>query len=407
MNSISRKYIRVFEHETLKYGNERPISESQFNALVKFNDKNENKYFTIVHKGIKFKQYVGVIRVDDLTIEILPKIDKDKDRELAHNFLIDLLKKCKKLEISSISKTNLKIRYNNLLEYYLQLYLDELYILAKNGFVKKYRFEEDNLPVLKGKLLTTEQINKNGIHKERFCIRYQKYDFNHLLNQILMEAFYIIPQITNNQSLLANHQQLQLILPEIRKSKLSSNFAERIKYDRKTQRYHNAIELAIMIISNYNPDIIHGRNNLIAILFDMNKLFEEYIYRVLKKAVDDETKVELHRRKQFWKSKLILPDILVTKSDQKFIIDTKWKTVTKKNPADSDLKQMYVYNEYFDTKESILLYPRSAQSEPTSAYYHTKSHSCRMEFVDLVKEGKLNLNIGKDISELIFDYSKL
>lgn len=401
MNRKPTKYIRVFEHEILKYGKERELSESQFNALVKFNDKNENKYFTIVHKGIKFRQYVGVIRVDDLTIEILPKIDKDKNDELAHNFLIDLLKKCKKLEISSISKTNLKIRYNNLLEYYLQLYLDELYVLAKNGFVKKYRFEEDNLFVLKGKLLTTEQIKKNSIHKEKFCIRYQKYDYNHLLNQILIEAFNIIPKITISQPLLANHQQLQLILPELDAVKIKSGSLSNIKYDRKTQRYRKAVELAIMIISNYNPDILQGRNNLIAILFDMNKLFEEYIFRVLKRAIDENTKVEMHKRKQFWKSKLILPDILVTKSDQKFIIDTKWKTITEKNPADSDLKQMFVYNEYFDTEESILLYPRTTQSEPTSAYYHTKPHSCRMEFIDLVKDGRLNQQIGIELINML------
>lgn len=122
---------------------------------------------------------------------------------------------------------------------------------------------------------------------------------------------------------------------------------------------------------------------------------------MLKKAAGSELKVELHKRMQFWRNKLILPDILVTSGSKKFIIDTKWKTISEKNPADNDLKQMFVYNEYFDTKESILLYPRTKQSQPAQAKYQTKQHGCRMEFVDLVKGGIVNKNIGREILNLI------
>jgi 5-methylcytosine-specific restriction enzyme subunit McrC len=74
--------IQVFEHQTLHYGrmyNDVGFTVNHFNALAKLNELHENKYFTVVHKGIKFAQYVGVVQIEDLCIEILPKADNDSD----------------------------------------------------------------------------------------------------------------------------------------------------------------------------------------------------------------------------------------------------------------------------------------------------------------------------------------
>ena len=63
--------IQVFEHQTLYHGREYDtvlFKEKHFNALAKLNEYHDNKYFTVVHKGIKFSQYVGVIQIDGLCI---------------------------------------------------------------------------------------------------------------------------------------------------------------------------------------------------------------------------------------------------------------------------------------------------------------------------------------------------
>jgi 5-methylcytosine-specific restriction enzyme subunit McrC len=41
------------------------------------------------------------------------------------------------------------------------------------------------------------------------------------------------------------------------------------------------------------------------------------------------------------------------------IIDTKWKIPENNKPTDSDLKQMYIYNEYWKSRNAITTISRS------------------------------------------------
>lgn len=78
-----KKLIRVFEYEKLHLEGYKNglLSVPQFDALVKYNQKNDSRFFTVIHKGIKLKQYVGVIQVGKLTIEVLPKADRKQASE--------------------------------------------------------------------------------------------------------------------------------------------------------------------------------------------------------------------------------------------------------------------------------------------------------------------------------------
>ncbi len=144
---------------------------------------------------------------------------------------------------------------------------------------------------------------------------------------------------------------------------------------------------------------------MLTLLFDMNKLWEEYIFRILHKYKPATYKVSYQNSDKFWENKRIKPDILVTNEDgENFIIDTKWKITTSNKPSDQDLKQMFVYNLHWGSQKSMLLYPQVDQKDSEFGNYkfkyNDKLNQCKLGFVSLLDSGRIKK--GKNLSDEIF-----
>jgi len=414
MSNARKNLIQVFEHEPLKINYEDKFKEHHFDALVKFNDKNKNKYFSVGHRKISFSQYVGVIQVKDLTIEILPKADKFEEKiakEKRRQALLEMLKTCKFIKLESISNAYLKLRSSSLLDLYFDLFLNEVGKLVRHGLSKKYRKIKNNLEALKGKIDFKNHIKHNYIHKERVYCEYQKYDRNNLLNQILLKAVTILLQTSTNPGILSRAKRVLFDLDNIDLINVSEENFSKVVLDRNTERYKVALEIAKLIILNYSPSIQSGREDVLAILFDMNKLFENYIYRKLKQLekTHHQLRIREHRklRKNFWGTRGIKPDILVEniETNKNLVIDTKWKILKEPKPSDEDLKQMFVYNHYYNSKLSILLYPKVYFDTIPKKPYHpynvaNEKINCQLGFIDLFDEKQ---NLRKDLGKNIYD----
>jgi 5-methylcytosine-specific restriction enzyme subunit McrC len=171
------------------------------------------------------------------------------------------------------------------------------------------------------------------------------------------------------------------------------------------------MQIAKMLLLNYRPDITSGTENVMAILFDMNTLWEEWVYRRLKREEGAFSITVLRQQStDFWKGehlprhKTIRPDIVIKTADGKtIIIDTKWKLVNDLTPADDDLKQMFVYNLYWQCSQSILLYPATDEGASRLGNYVQlpqlggASTSCRIITQSIFKDGKIDADFGKRI----------
>ncbi len=381
---MKNKTIQIFEHQKLRVGQFDCFKQIHFDLLVKYNEKNDNKYFDVGHKKIIFKEYVGVIQVAGTTIEILPKADKGNDTAKWQAILLNMLKECRQLETQSISSASLKLKSNSILDLYFELFLKEVEYLIHTGLVKKYRRTSNNLNVLKGQLNIPKQISKNLIHKERFYTNYTIYDKNHLLHQIIYKTLNVINKINNSSYLKDRLNRLSLDFPQQKDIKVDYKTFERIKFDRKTNRYENAINIAKLILLNYSPDIISGRDNVLAILFNMNDLWEQYVLVKLQKyANKNNLKVLGQTAKRFWNYRLLKPDILLIKDSEKYIIDTKWKNVSKKEVSTEDLRQIFAYNEFWNAKKGMLLYPDINNISDFDGEYKNRedNHFCKVGFI--------------------------
>lgn len=194
---------------------------------------------------------------------------------------------------------------------------------------------------------------------------------------------------------------MQVLFPEVSNLRVTSATFQKVKYNRKTASYRPVIEIARLLLLNYSPDIRNGQQHILAILFDMNVLFEEYIYRLLKRAASKDILVSRQRSKRFWEYKLIRPDILVKKGDQTIVVDTKWKILDFAKPSDADLKQMYVYHHYFAAQQTILLYPEVSGIKGELGQFHIpkeEAYSCKVSFTSIIDEnGLLDREAGQGI----------
>jgi len=412
--SRDKNIIQVFEHHTLKVDDTAKFNLVHFNALEKYGYKTKEKYFSVGNKRIKFNNYVGVIQVKNLTIEILPKADHGTDdqhsKDKWHNALISMLQECKLIKLNAISNAKLKLKSASILDLYYDLFLSETETLFKHGLRKNYRIKTENLNKVKGKILFTKHISLNAFHKERFYIEHKIFDANNKLNQILYKALTVLKSIAHNPNHNIRINKLLLNFEGITDQNITSRWFEKLKFDRNTERYRQALTLAKLIILRYSPDLKGGNENVLAIMFDMNLLYENYIYRKLKSIQSNSEipaiQIKEQNRTPFWESRGLRADILLETNGKRFVIDTKWKLLNGDKPSDNDLKQMFAYNLHYETDLSILLYPKTSINTADKKPFRNikfKTQNCQVAFTDLFnKDGNLEKNLGLNIyNELI------
>ncbi|MBL7704913.1 MAG: hypothetical protein JNM21_05120 [Taibaiella sp.] len=391
------KILRVFEHTKVKYDDNGDFKKSHFDNLVLFNEQHKNKYFTIIHKGILFNSYVGVIQSGNLILEILPKVDNqpetDNTKLLWQDILIRMLKVCNYLKVDNVSEASLKKRYNSLMDIYFEMFISEVENLVRSGLIKKYQKNQNNSTALKGKLLFSKNIQKNLTHKERFFCEFQEYNKDHLIHQILLRALSILdtfPHIGFQDRI----NRLLLVFSDYKQVNIASSHFESIVYNRKNKVYSKAIEIAKMIILNYSSNLNGGKTLMLTLLFDMNNLWEEFIHKILHKHNFQSLLINAQSSKTFWANKTIRPDIVIEKESKTIVVDTKWKVIQNNNPSDDDVKQMFAYNLVFKAERSYLLYPRVNQMDSDYGEY-TYIHKdlggnwCKTIFVDVVHNNEM------------------
>jgi 5-methylcytosine-specific restriction enzyme subunit McrC len=409
----SNKVIQVFEYETLRVET-NGFTNSHFDLLAAYIDKRQDQYFQLGYRSIRFTNYVGVIQVQDLVIEVLPKTGRVSDKEVWREVLIDMLKISGFLNVTATSNALLKLRKGTLLDLYYQIFLNQCRQLLNEGLSRQYVQQTSNRKALKGRLIFNEQLKHNLIRKERFVTSAQDYTINNLLNQILRKALTILRNVSDNAGHRRDTTALLDQLDDISDRNFSRETFARITFNRATERYRTAIWIAELIILNYLPDVRGGNRAVLAIMFPMEELFEVYVARMLKNASRGTGfKIGTQKVQQFWRpergrAKTIRPDIVIDWKDEigshRVVLDTKWKIPRDKRPGDADLKQMFAYNKYLKAESSNLVYPEVGSStHHNGAFIGDDNGGCSMWYIPILDKDakKLNLQIGATLHTLI------
>lgn len=358
-----KNHICVFEHERLKVNTKEKFSVSHLLALQKYHGDKGTPFYSLIHNGVKFNSHVGVIKVGELSIEVLPKADKNStSKDTWRNLLIDMMRAVGLFNIHAPTTSALSIKTNFILDLYFDLFLREVEYLFHKGLIKKYRKTEGNKFALKGNLLFSKHIQQNLVHQERFYVRHSTYDQEHLLHQLLYKTLLLLKRTNTNTALKSRIGALLLHFPEMKDLTVTEATFNKIVYNRKTENYQEVMKIVRLLLLNYHPDLSLGHNDVLALMFDMNTLWERFVFVSLRKNFDESIKVKAQNTEHFWRptggrSCKMKPDILITNGGTHIVLDTKWKNIGKGRPSIEDLRQMYVYADLFEAQKVALVYP--------------------------------------------------
>ena len=394
--------ITSFEHQklTVQAGG---MSEEVLQSLEHYYGSAGTPYFDLIHKGVRFNHHVGVIQVGSTVIEVLPKVDQlgVAGEATWKKVLIEMLRITQGIKARSTSESELAIKRNSILDLYTELFVEECETLSHRGLVKQYVRRKENSKALKGRLDLSKHIRQNLVHKERFLVEYDAYDQNHLLNQILKKTLEVLAETTRDGYLINRIRNQQLYFMGMDNIRVHEDLFSRISLNRQTQGYKRALNISKMILMNYHPDITMGRENVLALMFNMNELWERFIAQQIRKGLNDQYQVNTQFRKLFWttgkRSKYLIPDIhLQSRSNPEydFVIDTKWKIPKDLIPTDQDLRQIFAYNSLFNTKKGILLYP-GTDNAVVGQYRTSQGGTCDVLTINIMDEFGEKLVLGE------------
>lgn len=400
--------VQVFEHTTVRIGEalrtadggEHVLSAAHHLALASFADATADRYLTCGRRTVRFGSYVGLLQLGNLGIEILPKADRHEAGGYGrwHRALVRMLRVVGDLGLEAHDEARLRLDPGRLFDLFIRRFLDECERLVHEGLAKGYRTQEENRTAFRGRLRVADHVRRNAVNAARFYVASPVYDHWNLPNLALHEALRLVEGLPIAASACARARGLRHAFPDLPPWHPDPRALDRYRLTRNTARYRNALRLARLILFHLAPDVRQGDTPLLALLFDMNTLWERYVAALARRLRLPGLEVRTQDSTSFWRmgksTRPLRPDITIRDSEDGSVVlvaDTKWKVPTGGQPSSSDIKQMFCYHELFHSPASVLLYPSTKDGSrvESTGRFVGRDHRCGLAFLDIEAQADL------------------
>ncbi|MFA5988834.1 MAG: restriction endonuclease [Sphingomonas sp.] len=273
--------------------------------------------------------------------------------------------------------TALHWQRETLLEILIRLFSEKLVDAVRQGLPRRYVEHADDLPTLRGRLNVMRQFTALAVEPSRLACRFDALTPDIALNRIMKAAITRLSRIartTDNQRRL---RDLAFAYADIADVPVAALRWDEVTLDRTNVRWRELLNLARLLLGDRFQTTSAGGSDGFSLLFEMNILFEEYVARMLRRALaDTDLRVvsqggrlyclETDERRGLFQTR---PDILIKRdSDVVQIIDTKWKRIAariddpKQGVSQADVYQMMAYGRLYGCSKLTLLYPHHREA---------------------------------------------
>lgn len=330
-------------------------------------------------------QWVGVIQIPGLQLEILPKTDDattesgDGAVDSTRRNLMTMLMRGGMGTVRSRGFADLSLKRATIHDQLVDAFLDRTLEELERGLDRHYASEEANLTVVRGKLMIAQQITRIAAQKHRFFCRHDSLTSATPISIRLKQCCRVLLERKLPAGVLTKARDVLGILDEVPDITFHRSEPDPI-FNRQNERFEDVYSFACMVLEGMAADTRTGRVETFSLLFDMDKVFERFVAAFIQAEVipqiegavarpqgKGDRRVLFHDPKEQRGVLSLKPDLLIEGNGKTLVLDTKWKKLSEaKNarPSDPDLYQLYAYLHRYNCERATLLYPARANVVP-------------------------------------------
>ncbi|MBD8651061.1 restriction endonuclease [Rhizobium sp. CFBP 13726] len=329
--------------------------------------------------ALRARGVVGILAAGDISLEILPKIDvapgetTDHQNAAIRKRLVHMLAVALDLKIDLGVIANIAWQRETLLEILIRIFCDKLTEALRKGMPRRYVNCEEDLPTLRGQLDIARQFTRHAANPSRLASRFDLLSEDTPLNRIMKAAVMCLTRISRRSANQQRLRELAFVYADIADVPISALGWEQVVIDRTNRSWQELFAMARLFLQNRYQTTTGGAGQGTAMLFEMNALFEEYVGRLIARALAGTgLTVSLQGGRLFCLSAQdsghalfqTKPDILIRQGGRvAHVIDTKWKRIAariedpKQGVSQADVYQMMAYAQLYLAPRLTLLYP--------------------------------------------------
>jgi 5-methylcytosine-specific restriction enzyme subunit McrC len=332
------------------------------------------------------RSWVGVVRFTTFELRIVPKLaggNVGVARMLQYAAGLDVLKRHR-------AERTLDAVGSDLLELIAWLFVDECERLIGDGLLSDYVARQEALHLLRGRLLVLEQLRRQYGRVDPLEVAFDEFETDVPENQVLAAAAAAIRGVVRWPELQRRSKRIHSTLADVADSLAADPLVllDELVYTRRNSHYRPAHVYAGLLLRRLAVrDLLSvGGTTSFAFLLDMNELFESFVTRLVRDALEPlGIRVHAQRRdpsiiidestnKRY---SAIIPDLLLESGTGEHLIrlpvDSKNKLYDAKRIQEADVYQTFLYAFAYASPHrgsararAVILYPRSGAGEDTS-----------------------------------------
>jgi 5-methylcytosine-specific restriction enzyme subunit McrC len=368
--------LSVFEHQNVpvESGAANSISTEELIQLTRLAVARPG-FCTLGHRSVKFAQYAGLVRIGDRLLEILPKVeDGAMDATSSRGDFLRMLALADNVSIFSGQNVGHGLYSHTLLDIFIKAFFDSLATLLRIGLLRGYRSVEEDLPLVRGRLMLARHATVNAMRVDRLSCQFDDLTADNEWNRVLNCALHLTRPWIRSIELGKRWLELSSALRDIALLPVNDKAIGKLRFNRQVLHYRPAIQWAHWIVTQLSPNLRAADSEAPEMLCDMNRLFESAVFVSLQRGAGISGLYEVTRqdREHFLatldckdRSKVsgLRPDIVISRNKSVVAVaDTKWTCVRKNQhgylvPDDGHIYQMLAYASVYECEELALIYP--------------------------------------------------